>query len=57
MAYNVSGEYAMIKAAARAGWINEELIVREVLLGIRRAGADAIITYFAAEYAEKVSKW
>ncbi len=57
VAYNVSGEYAMVKAAAAAGWIDEERIVREILLGMRRAGADAIITYFATQYAEKVATW
>jgi porphobilinogen synthase len=50
-AYNVSGEYAMIKAAAREGWIDEQRIVMEVLTGIRRAGADIIITYFAPDVA------
>lgn len=52
-AYNVSGEYAMIKAAAQQGWIDERRIVMEVLTGIKRAGADMIITYFAPE----VAKW
>ncbi len=51
-AYNVSGEYSMIKAAARNGWIDEQRIVMEVLTGIRRAGADIIITYFAPEVAQ-----
>jgi porphobilinogen synthase len=51
-AYNVSGEFAMIKAAAQRGWIDERRIVMEVLTGIRRAGADMIITYFAPEVAE-----
>ncbi|MFL5707240.1 MAG: porphobilinogen synthase [Ktedonobacteraceae bacterium] len=51
-AYNVSGEYSMIKAAAQNGWIDERRIVMEVLTGIRRAGADMIITYFAPEVAE-----
>jgi porphobilinogen synthase len=51
-AYNVSGEYSMIKAAAQNGWIDEQRIVMEVLIGIRRAGADMIITYFAPEVAE-----
>jgi porphobilinogen synthase len=51
-AYNVSGEYAMIKAAAQQGWIDERRIVLEVLTGIRRAGADMIITYFAPEVAQ-----
>jgi len=53
-AYNVSGEYAMIKAAAANGWIREEAIVREVLTAIRRAGADLILTYFAKEYAKRL---
>lgn len=47
LAYNVSGEYAMVKAAARQGWIDEERVVIEALTGMRRAGADAIITYHA----------
>ncbi len=51
-AYNVSGEYSMIKAAAHNGWIDEQRIVMEVLTGIRRAGADMIITYFAPDVAE-----
>ena len=51
-AYNVSGEFAMIKAAAQRGWIDERRIVMEVLTGIRRAGADIIITYFAPDVAE-----
>ena len=50
-AYNVSGEYSMIKAAAERGWIDEERIVKEVLTGIKRAGADIIITYFALDFA------
>lgn len=50
-AYNVSGEYSMIKAAARNGWIDEQRVVMEVLTGIRRAGADMIITYFAPDVA------
>ncbi len=50
-AYNVSGEFSMIKAAARNGWIDEQRIVMEVLTGIRRAGADMIITYFAPDVA------
>ena len=50
-AYNVSGEYSMIKAAAQQGWIDEQRIVMEVLTGIRRAGADMLITYFAPEVA------
>ncbi len=55
-AYNVSGEYAMIKAAAQQGWIDERRIVMEVLTGIRRAGADMIITYFAPEVAKWLSE-
>ena len=50
-AYNVSGEYAMIKAAARNGWIDESRVVPEVLLSIKRAGADWILTYFAKDMA------
>lgn len=46
-AYNVSGEYSMIKAAAKNGWIDEKAAVLEILTGIKRAGADLIITYFA----------
>jgi porphobilinogen synthase len=51
VAYNVSGEYAMVKAAARLGWIDERRVVLEALTGMRRAGADAIITYHAKEVA------
>lgn len=51
-AYNVSGEFAMIKAAAQQGWIDERRITMEVLTGIRRAGADMIITYFAPDVAQ-----
>ena len=50
-AYNVSGEYAMLKAAAAQGWIDEERVVMETLTGIRRAGADIVITYHAKEAA------
>ena len=46
VAYNVSGEYSMIKAAAQQGWISEQAIVMELLTGMKRAGADIIITYF-----------
>jgi porphobilinogen synthase len=52
-AYNVSGEYAMIEAAAANGWIDKERIVLETLLSMRRAGADIIITYHAP-YAAKL---
>lgn len=55
-AYNVSGEYAMIKAAAEKGWLNYEDIMQEVLLSIRRAGADGILTYFAKDFAELKKK-
>ncbi len=51
-AYNVSGEYAMLKAAAREGWIEEKSAILEVLTAIKRAGADMIITYHAKEAAE-----
>jgi porphobilinogen synthase len=50
-AYNVSGEYAMIKAAAANGWLDEQKVVLEALTGIKRAGADVIITYHAIEAA------
>jgi porphobilinogen synthase len=50
-AYHVSGEYAMIKAAAQAGWIDEDRVVLETLLGIRRAGADLVLTYYAPHAA------
>lgn len=50
-AYNVSGEYAMVKAAAAKGWIDEKRIVLETLLGMKRAGADIIITYHALDVA------
>jgi porphobilinogen synthase len=50
-AYNVSGEYAMVKAAAARGWIDEERVMQETLTAIRRAGADIILTYHAKEFA------
>ena len=50
-AYNVSGEYAMVKAAAKLGWLDGERIMKESLLSIKRAGADVILTYFAKEFA------
>ena len=49
VAFNVSGEYSMIKAAAQNGWIDEKTVIHEVLTGIKRAGADLIITYFAKD--------
>jgi porphobilinogen synthase len=52
-AYNVSGEYAMVKAAAASGWIDERRIVMEILIGIKRAGADVVITY----HAKDVARW
>jgi len=51
-AYNVSGEYAMIKAAGEKGWLDEKAVMMETLLSIRRAGADLILTYFAKEAAK-----
>ena len=51
MAYQVSGEYAMLKAAAQNGWLDERAVVLESLLGIKRAGADAILTYYAIDAA------
>jgi porphobilinogen synthase len=51
-AYNVSGEYSMIKAAGQNGWVEEQRIMMEVLLSIKRAGADMILTYFAKEAAK-----
>ena len=53
-AYNVSGEYAMIKAAGKMGWIDEESIVFESLTAIKRAGADLILTYFARDIARNL---
>ncbi|HVD44200.1 MAG TPA: porphobilinogen synthase [Rubrobacter sp.] len=54
-AYNVSGEYAMVKAAAQNGWLDEERAVIEALTGIKRAGADIIITYYAPDVARWLS--
>lgn len=50
-AYNVSGEYSMVKAAALKGWLDGDRVMRECLLSIKRAGADVILTYFAKEFA------
>lgn len=50
-AYNVSGEYSMVKAAAQKGWLDGDRIMKEILLSIKRAGADVILTYFAKEFA------
>ncbi len=55
-AYQVSGEYAMIKAAASNGWIDEARVVTETLTAIRRAGADVIVTYFAADVARGLGR-
>ncbi len=55
-AYNVSGEYSMVKAAARNGWIDGERVMMEMLLGIKRAGADLILTYFAKEAARHLDQ-
>ena len=54
-AYNVSGEYSMIRAAGLNGWIDEQRATLEVLTAIRRAGADLILTYFAKDVAQKLS--
>ena len=53
-AYNVSGEYAMLKAAGERGWLDYERVMAETLLSIKRAGADAILTYHAKEFAELI---
>ncbi|MGZ4143696.1 MAG: porphobilinogen synthase [Actinomycetota bacterium] len=55
-AYNVSGEYAMIKAAAANGWLDERKVMLETLIGIKRAGADFVITYFAKEAARTLQE-
>jgi len=52
-AYNVSGEYAMVKAAAQKGWLDEKRVVLEILTGIQRAGAEIILTY----HAKDVARW
>jgi porphobilinogen synthase len=54
-AYNISGEYAMVEAAAANGWIDREKAIMETLTGIRRAGADTILTYWASEAAQLLS--
>jgi porphobilinogen synthase len=55
-AYNVSGEYAMIKAAAQMGWLDGRKVMMETLTAIKRAGADLILTYFAMEAAREMSR-
>jgi porphobilinogen synthase len=52
-AYNVSGEYAMVKAAAQKGWLDEQRVVLEIVTGIQRAGAEIILTY----HAKDVARW
>jgi len=54
--YQVSGEYAMLKAASQNGWLDERAVVLEALLGIKRAGADGILTYYARQAAEWLSE-
>jgi len=55
-AYNVSGEYAMVKAAAEKGWIDEKRVMMEMLLSMKRAGTDLIITYFAKDAAKEIER-
>ena len=55
-AYNVSGEYSMVKAAAERGWIDEKLVALESLTAIRRAGAGIILTYWAKDAARWLEK-
>lgn len=55
-AYNVSGEYAMVKAAAANGWIDGQKVMEEILVSFKRAGADVILTYFAKEFAQSYIK-
>jgi porphobilinogen synthase len=55
-AYNVSGEYSMVKAAAKLGWIDEMKVVMEILISLKRAGADLILTYHAVDAAKELNK-
>ncbi len=55
-AYQVSGEYAMVEAAAAAGWLNRDAVINETLLSIRRAGADTVVTYWASEVGRRLSR-
>ncbi len=55
-AYNVSGEYSMVKAASSKGWIDEEKVVAEMMLSMKRAGADIILTYFAKDLAVRINQ-
>ncbi|TNC41026.1 porphobilinogen synthase [Mumia zhuanghuii] len=54
-AYNISGEYSMVEAAAAKGWIDRDAAIAETLLSIRRAGADVVLTYWASEYAARLA--
>jgi len=54
-AYQVSGEYAMVEAAAANGWVDRDRVIMETLTAIRRAGADIILTYWATEAAARLS--
>ena len=54
-AYQVSGEYAMLKAAAQNGWLDHDAVMMESLLAFKRAGADGILTYFAIDAAKKIT--
>src|SRR4030043_1953733 len=56
-AYNVSGEYSLVKAAGKLGWIDEQRVMMEILTSIKRAGADLILTYFAKEAAKILNKY
>ena len=55
-AYHVSGEYAMLKAAAQNGWLDHDAVMMESLLAFKRAGADGILTYFAIDAAKKLKQ-
>jgi porphobilinogen synthase len=55
-AYQVSGEYAMLKAAAQNGWLNHDAVMLESLLAFKRAGADGVLTYFAIDAARLLQK-
>ena len=55
-AYNVSGEYSMIKAGDQLGWLDGKKVMMETLTAIKRAGADMILTYFALEAAEEIDR-
>jgi len=55
-AYQVSGEYAMLKAAAQNGWLDHDAVMMESLLAFKRAGADGILTYFAMDAAKALRK-